>query len=120
MREWKHKLGVLAPLVGALLLCAASARAGAADSTRAASGIDYPQKYIEFIIPFAPGGGVDLFGRTVAQLLNDQKIVSKPIQVVNKPGAGGSVGMQLMAQRKGDQHRLLGIAIHAVVTPLTL
>ena len=81
---------------------------------------DYPNRYIEFTIPFAPGGGVDLFGRTVAQLLNDQKIVSKPIQVVNRPGAGGSVGMALMVQRKGDPYILLGIAIHAIVTPLTL
>src|SRR6185295_3917905 len=57
---------------------------------------------------------------TVAQLLNEQKIVSKQITVVNRPGAGGSVGMQLMVQRKGDAYNLLGIAIHAVVTPLTL
>jgi len=81
---------------------------------------DYPSRYIELTIPFAPGGGVDLFGRTVAQLLNDQKIVTRTIQVVNKPGAGGSVGMALMVQRKGDAYSLLGIAIHAVATPLTL
>src|SRR5512139_1395439 len=81
---------------------------------------DYPSRYIEFIVPFAPGGGVDLFGRTVAQLLNDQKLVSKTIQVVNRPGAGGSLGMSLMVQRKGDPYALLGIAIHAIVTPLTL
>ena len=81
---------------------------------------DYPNRYIEFVIPFAPGGGVDLFGRTVAQQLNGQKLVSKQITVVNRPGAGGSVGMQLMVQRKGDPYTLLGIAIHAIVTPLTL
>src|SRR3954467_3092279 len=81
---------------------------------------DYPNRYIEFIIPFAPGGGVDLFGRTVGQLLNEQKLVTKQITVVSRPGAGGSVGMQLMVQRKGDPYTLLGIAIHAIVTPLTL
>ena len=93
----------------------------AADAPKAgALPADYPNRYIEFIIPFAPGGGVDLFGRTVAQLLNEQKIVSKQITVVNRPGAGGAVGMQLMVQRKGDAYSLLGIAIHAIVTPLTL
>jgi putative tricarboxylic transport membrane protein len=81
---------------------------------------DYPSKNIELIIPFAPGGGVDLFGRTVAQLLNDQKLVTKPITVVNRPGAGGSIGMALMVKKKGDAYSLLGIAIHAIVTPLTL
>ncbi len=111
--------------IGTLVLSAAALLSGptfAADSQKPApAGLgDYPNRYIELTIPFAPGGGVDLFGRTVAQMLNDQKLVSKPIQVVNKPGAGGSVGMALMIQRKGDAYSLLGIAIHAVVTPLTL
>src|SRR6185369_234532 len=94
---------------GTLALACAPLRA--ADAPKAgALPADYPNRYIELTIPFAPGGGVDLFGRTVAQLLNDQKLVSKPIQVVNKPGAGGAVGMQLMVQRKGDAYNLLGIA----------
>jgi putative tricarboxylic transport membrane protein len=102
-------------------LALACAPLRAADAAKAGTlPADYPNRYIEFIIPFAPGGGVDLFGRTVAQLLNEQKIVSKQITVVNRPGAGGSVGMQLMVQRKGDPYILLGIAIHAIVTPLTL
>ena len=104
---------------GALALTCPPLRA--ADAPKAAGlPADYPNRYIEFIIPFAPGGGVDLFGRTVAHLLNDQKLVSKQITVVNRPGAGGSVGMQLMVQRKADPYTLLGIAIHAIVTPLTL
>ena len=81
---------------------------------------DYPNRNVELIIPFAAGGGVDLFGRTVAQLLNDQKLVTRPIRVVNRPGAGGSIGMTLIVNRKGDPYSLLGIAIHAIVTPLTL
>jgi putative tricarboxylic transport membrane protein len=104
---------------GALAIACAPLRA--ADAPKAgALPADYPNRFIEFIIPFAPGGGVDLFGRTVARLLNEQKLVTKQINVVNRAGAGGSVGMQLMVQRKGDPYSLLGIAIHAVVTPLTL
>ncbi len=80
----------------------------------------YPTKDIQLIIPFAPGGGVDQFGRTVARVLNDEKIVNKPIQVANKPGAGGANGMAEMVKRKGDPNLLLGIATHAVVTPLML
>ena len=81
---------------------------------------NYPNRYVQLIIPFAPGGGVDLFGRTVAQLLNDQKIVTQNIQVLNKPGAGVSIGIAQMVEHKGDPYLLLGIAIHAIATPLTL
>lgn len=95
------------------------AAAAAAEPTATSLGT-YPNRYIQFVIPFAPGGGVDLFGRTVAQLLNDQKLVSKNIQVLNKPGAGGSLGIAQMVERRGDPYMLLGIAIHAIVTPLTL
>ena len=107
-------------LIIALGFCCALPQVALCAESRPAGIGDYPSRYVELTIPFAPGGGVDLFGRTVAQMLNDQKLVSKPIQVVNKPGAGGSVGMTLMVQRKGDPHNLLGIAIHAIVTPLTL
>ena len=107
--------------IASLVMALASASLHAGESAKPIPGLgDYPNRYIEFIVPFAPGGGVDLFGRTVAQLLNEQKLVSKSIQVVNRPGAGGSLGMSLMVQRKGDPYALLGIAIHAVVTPLTL
>lgn len=111
-----------AALIVAVVLAAARGLSYGAENPKAVPAAlgDYPNRYIELTIPFAPGGGVDLFGRTVAQLLNDQKLVSKPIQVVNKPGAGGAVGMALMVQRKGDAYSLLGIAIHAVATPLTL
>jgi putative tricarboxylic transport membrane protein len=113
--RWMRALLFAAALSGLSVSCVAAER------TAAIEGLgDYPNRYIELIIPFAPGGGVDLFGRTVAQLLNDQKLVTKPIQVVNRAGAGGSVGMQLMVRRKGDPYSLLGIAIHAIATPLTL
>jgi putative tricarboxylic transport membrane protein len=81
---------------------------------------NYPAKPIELNIPFAPGGGVDLFGRTVARILYDEKIVPQPIQVNNAPGAGGARGIAEMVKRKGDVYSLLGIAIHIIVTPLTL
>jgi putative tricarboxylic transport membrane protein len=81
---------------------------------------DYPSREIQLMIPFAPGGGVDLFGRTVARVLNDEKIVNRRIQVVNKPGAGGATGMAELVARKGDPYILLGIAIHVHTTPLTM
>src|SRR5918993_267697 len=79
----------------------------------------YPSREIELLIPFAPGGGVDLFGRTVARVLNSEKIVSRPIQVLNKPGAGGATGIaEMVLARKGNPHSLLGIATHVFITPM--
>lgn len=125
MNDQKQRIRRSVVLGGPAMLASAAlgmpaGRAFAADNAKSAMPADYPSRYIEFTIPFAPGGGVDLFGRTVAQLLNDQKIVNRTITVVNKAGAGGSIGMALMVQRKGDPYNLLGIAIHAVATPLTL
>ena len=79
----------------------------------------YPSREIELLIPFAPGGGVDLFGRTIARVLNSEKIVTRPIQVLNKPGAGGATGIAEMVHvRKGNPHSLLGIATHVFITPM--
>ena len=41
----------------------------------------YPTKDIQLIIPFAPGGGVDQFGRTVARVLNDEKMIKWVVRV---------------------------------------
>jgi putative tricarboxylic transport membrane protein len=120
MMQWRAGLLRGALLAVFLLPVWVCGNAQAAEAARSAALGDYPNRFIELTVPFAPGGGVDLFGRTVAQILNEQKIVNRSIQVVNKPGAGGSIGMTLMVQRKGDPYNLLGIAIHAIVTPLTL
>jgi len=104
--------------VGLLSVLAALAAAPAVQAQNLPA--NYPSKPIELNIPFAPGGGVDLFGRTVARILYDEKIVPQPIQVNNAPGAGGARGIAEMVKRKGDPYSLLGIAIHIIVTPLTL
>lgn len=93
--------------------------ARAAEVPRAALA-DYPARSIELIVPFAPGGGVDQFARTIGQLLADQNLLSKPLVTVNRPGAGGAIGMALLVQRKGDPYTLLATGMHPVITPLML
>src|SRR3546814_10701823 len=68
----------------------------------ALSQSDYPDKPIEPIIPFSPGGGVDLFGRTVARVLNEEGIVDENIQITNMPGAGGPIRMAELVQNRTD------------------
>ena len=50
---------------------------------------DYPERAIEFVIPFDAGGGADIEGRLIAEEMSD--ILNVPVVPVNKPGAGGAV-----------------------------
>lgn len=81
---------------------------------------NYPSKTVELIVPFAPGGGIDLFGRTVSRVLNDEKIVPAHIEVTNMPGAGGALGMAEMVQRNDDAYSLSVYGLHIILTPLTM
>jgi tripartite-type tricarboxylate transporter receptor subunit TctC len=71
----------------------------------AATAADYPEQPIRLLIGFPPGGGGDLYGRTIANELG--KHIGKPIVVENKPGAGGNIAAELMTQAKPDGYTLL-------------
>ncbi|MGV3726014.1 Bug family tripartite tricarboxylate transporter substrate binding protein [Hydrogenophaga sp.] len=73
--------------------------------TTAASANGYPEQPIRLLIGFPPGGGGDLYGRTIANELG--KHIGKPIVVENKPGAGGNIAAELMTQAKPDGYTLL-------------
>ena len=73
--------------------------------TSAASANGYPEQPIRLLIGFPPGGGGDLYGRTIANELG--KHIGKPIVVENKPGAGGNIAAELMTQAKPDGYTLL-------------
>lgn len=73
----------------------------------------YPEKTINLIVPFPPGGRTDLTGRLVAQHL--QKHLGQAVVVVNKPGAGGVIGAKEVAGASADGYTL-GMFSTAVVT----
>ncbi len=66
-----------------------------------------PQRNVEFVVGFVPGGGVDRTARTVERVLVANKLVSSSITVVNKPGGGTSVAYNYVSQRPGDGHTLM-------------
>jgi tripartite-type tricarboxylate transporter receptor subunit TctC len=75
----------------------AVAASGIARRARAAG---YPERPIELIVPWGPGGGADQLGRKVAQLWEPLLKVSLP--VVNVPGASGVTGLSKMLAAPAD------------------
>lgn len=77
---------------------------------------DYPNKPIRLVVPYPPGGGNDTLGRLVAQRLSTA--LGQQVFVDNKPGAGGNLGTELVAQAKPDGYTLtLGFVANMAMTP---
>ena len=85
-------------LLIASILLAAAAVAGAAEDT-------YPNKPIQLVVPFPPGGVADITGRPLAHEMS--KLLKQPIVIVNKSGAGGAIGMATVAKGRTDGYTLL-------------
>lgn len=65
----------------------------------------YPSKPIKLIVPFSPGGGVDLIGRLLAIKLGDR--LGQSIIVENRPGASSMLGSDAVAKSAPDGYTLL-------------
>ncbi|HXM80552.1 MAG TPA: tripartite tricarboxylate transporter substrate binding protein [Burkholderiales bacterium] len=65
----------------------------------------YPSKPIRVIVPFVPGGNVDITARTVAPALGEA--LGRPVIVENRPGAAGMVGAQAMMGSPADGYTLM-------------
>jgi len=65
----------------------------------------YPSQPIKFIVPYPAGGATDALARMVAQKLQDSW--QQSVVVENKPGAGGTIGANLVAKGPADGHSVL-------------
>ena len=79
-----------------------------------ASSSDYPNRPLKQIVPFPPGGGVDIVTRIVAAEWSE--LLGQPIVVENRAGAGGTVGTDYAAKAAADGYTLFtcNIASHGV------
>ena len=71
----------------------------------AAAQTDWPIKPISVIVPFPPGGSVDLAGRLVNAPL--AKILGQPVVIDNRAGAGGAIGAAYVAHAPKDGYTLI-------------
>ena len=65
----------------------------------------YPEKPIRFVVPFPPGGGVDIVARSLAGKL--QPRLGQPIFIDNKPGGGTTIGTEAAAKSAPDGYTFL-------------
>jgi tripartite-type tricarboxylate transporter receptor subunit TctC len=83
---------VTAALVGAIMATGALAQ-------------DYPSRPLTYVVPFTPGGVTDNGARTIAKVLTEK--IGQTVVVENKPGAGGIVGAEYVAQSKPDGYTFM-------------
>ena len=81
----------------------------------AALADDYPSKPIRLVVPFPPGGSIDMVARLVGQQLSTE--LRQPVIVDNRPGASGNIGMDFVAKSPKDGYTLVmapfGVATNA-------
>jgi len=76
----------------------------------------YPDRPIKLIIPYTPGGGTDTVARMIAEKISTD--LKWTILVDNKPGAGGNIGMDLVAKAKPDGYTLgMGQTSNLAINP---
>ncbi len=80
----------------------------------AAHAQNYPVKAIRFVVPFPPGGPLDISARAIGQKLTEAW--KQPVIIDNRPGAGGNIGADNVAKSAPDGYTLLmgAVSTHAI------
>ncbi len=70
-----------------------------------AQGLDFPSRPLKLVVPFAPGGASDQVGRMLAEALAPR--LGQSVIVENRPGAGATLGADMVARSPADGYTLL-------------
>ena len=77
----------------------------------------FPEKSIQLVVPFPPGGSADFISRLIAEKMHGE--LGQPVVVLNKPGAGTSIATSYVGTSKPDGHTILLTASGAfLILPL--
>ena len=94
-------------MIKRIALCLLGLAPLAAATFPAAAQEGYPNKPVEFIVPWSPGGGSDTLMRIVSN--NIESHLGQPMPVINMPGVGGTVGLEEAAKREPDGYTVAQI-----------
>jgi tripartite-type tricarboxylate transporter receptor subunit TctC len=95
-RSWIFRAFALGLICGLVLMVFSASAFAAADA--------YPSKPVKFIVPWPPGGAVDIIARLVAPRLSER--LGKPVVIDNRGGAGGTLGLEAAAKADPDGYTL--------------
>jgi tripartite-type tricarboxylate transporter receptor subunit TctC len=99
-------------------LCAIVLAFGVLGTVHAAAsqGADaFPARTLRMVVPYAPGGSVDVFARVLAQKFGT--IVGQQVVVDNRPGASGNIGTELVVRAPADGYTILMTTLPLVLNP---
>jgi tripartite-type tricarboxylate transporter receptor subunit TctC len=82
---------------------------GACSAMTAHAAEPFPDKPIHIVVPYTPGGAVDIVTRLVAQKMGDT--LKQTIIVDNKPGASSNLGMEYVTRQPADGYSLVTVSI---------
>lgn len=71
------------------------------------SKTNFPERSIELIVPYPPGGGTDLIGRAISKHISKYLPNNQTMTVINKPGGAGVVGVSDFLKAKSDGYEVL-------------
>ncbi len=77
-----------------------------------------PTRPVEFVVTAGPGGGTDIFARTIQSIIGKYELMKAPVVVTNKGSAGGAEGFVYTASNKGDPYKLAFGTNNAYLLPV--
>lgn len=86
---------------------------------QAAAQAFQPSRPVELVVHSSIGGGSDVFARALVEIMNKEKLLTQPIQIVNHTKAAGIEAMEYLVAKKGADHILAIFTNTWVATPLT-
>jgi len=113
-------------LLGALAGCGGQEAAQEPEKAEEAKGEEeakepeskWPEKTIEFVVPWKAGGGSDTMARSITKAIKEGNISPVPVVVVNKPGGNGQIGEAYVINKKGDPYTWMTLSSGQISIPL--